>query len=99
MHKLDVLNNYLICSLCSLARRNRDELTESRKIIVTLPNKDVTLPELNNTAMNEGMLEIKALNWILSLLYMLILVSWSRFHIAVHSAVDAQEMLQHGHHI
>ncbi len=44
--------------------------------------------------MNEGMLEIKALNWILSLLYMLIS---SRFHIAVLSAVDAQEMLQHGH--
>ncbi len=48
-------------------------------------------------AMNEGMLEIKAMNWILSLLYLLILVSWSRFHIAVHSAVDAQEKLQHGH--
>ncbi len=47
--------------------------------------------------MNEGMLEIKALNWIISLLYMLILVSWSRFHIPVHSAVDAQEMLQHGY--
>ncbi len=41
--------------------------------------------------MNERMLEIKALNLILSLLYMLILVSWSRFHI------DAQEKLQHGH--
>ncbi len=47
--------------------------------------------------MNEGMVEIKALNWILSLLYMLILVSWSRFHIAVHSAVDSREKLQHGH--
>ncbi len=47
--------------------------------------------------MNEGMLEIKALNLILSLLYMLILVSWSRFHIPVHSTIDAQEMLQHGH--
>ncbi len=47
--------------------------------------------------MNQRMVEIKALNWILSLLYMLILVSWSRFHIAVHSAVDVQEMLQHGH--
>ncbi len=47
--------------------------------------------------MNEGMLGIKTLNWILSLLYMLILVSWSRFHIVVHSAVDAQEKLQHGH--
>ncbi len=47
--------------------------------------------------MNERMLEIKALNLILCLLYMLILVSWSRFHIAVHSAVDAQEILQHGH--
>ncbi len=47
--------------------------------------------------MNECMVEIKALNWILSLLYMLILISWSHFHIAVHSAVDAQEMLQHGH--
>ncbi len=44
-------------------------------------------------AMNEGMLGIKRWNWILSLLFMLILVSWSRFHIAVHSAVDAQEML------
>ncbi len=31
------------------------------------------------------------------MLYILILVSWSRFHIAVHSAVDAQEMLQHVH--
>ncbi len=41
--------------------------------------------------MNEGMVEIKALNLILSLLYMLILVSWICFHIAVHSAVDAQE--------
>ncbi len=41
--------------------------------------------------MNERMMDIKALNWILSLLYMLILVSWSRFHI------DAQEMLQHDH--
>ncbi len=49
--------------------------------------------------MNERMVEIKALNWILSLLYMLILVSWSRFHIAVHSAVDAQEMLQHVHRV
>ncbi len=48
-------------------------------------------------AMNEGMLEIKALNWILSLLYTPILVSWSCFHIAVHSAVDAQEKLQHNH--
>ncbi len=48
--------------------------------------------------MNECMVEIKALNWILSLLYILILVSWSRFRIALHSAVDAQEMLQHGHH-
>ncbi len=47
--------------------------------------------------MNEGMVEIKALNLSLSLLYMIILVLWSRFHIAVHSAVNAQEMLQHGH--
>ncbi len=47
--------------------------------------------------MNQRMVEIKTLNWILSLLYMLILVSWSCFHIAVHSAVDVQEMLQHGH--
>ncbi len=47
--------------------------------------------------MNKRMLEIKALDLILSLLYMLILVSWSRFHIAVHSAVDAQEMPQNGH--
>ncbi len=47
--------------------------------------------------MNERMVEIKALIWILSLLYILILVLWSRFHIAVHSVVDAQEMLQHGH--
>ncbi len=39
--------------------------------------------------MNEHMVEIKALIWILSLLYMLILASWSHFHIAVHSAVDA----------
>ncbi len=46
--------------------------------------------------MSEGMLEIKALNS-LSLLYMFVLVSWSRFHIAVHSAVDAQEKLQHSH--
>ncbi len=59
-------------------------------------NKDVTLAELNNTATNERMVEIKALNWILFRLYMLILVSWSRFHIAVFSA-NAQEMLQHGH--
>ncbi len=58
------------------------------------PNKDVTLPELNNTAINEGMVEIKAQNLILSLLYMLIS---NRFHITVHSAVDAQEILQHGH--
>ncbi len=47
--------------------------------------------------MNERKVEIKTLNLILSLLYMLILVSWSRFYIAVHSAVDAQEMLQYGH--
>ncbi len=33
MHKLDVLHKCLICSFCSLALRNRDELTESRKII------------------------------------------------------------------
>ncbi len=46
--------------------------------------------------MNERMLEIKVLNWILSLLYLLILVSWSRFHIAVHSMIDAQEKLQRG---
>ncbi len=39
------------------------------------PNKDVTLPELNNTAMNDRMVEIKALNLSLSLLYMIILVS------------------------
>ncbi len=82
------------------ALRNRDELTESCKINPSLfPNKDVTVHELKNTATNERMLEIKALNWILSLLYMLILVSWSRFHIAVHSTIDAQEMLQHGHPI
>ncbi len=50
--------------------------------------------------MNERMLEIKVLNLILSLLYICSsLVSWSHFHIAVHSAVDAQEMLQHGHHM
>ncbi len=47
-------------------------------------------------AMNERMLEIKVLNWILSLLYLLILVSWSYFHIAVHSMIDAQENLQRG---
>ncbi len=47
--------------------------------------------------MNEGMVEIKALNWIISLLYMLILVLWSCFHIPVHSAVDAQEKLQLDH--
>ncbi len=47
--------------------------------------------------MNERMLEIKALDLILSLLYMLILVSWRCFHIPVHSAVDAQEMLQRSH--
>ncbi len=35
--------------------------------------------------MNEHMLEIKALNLILSLLSTLILVSWSRFYITVHS--------------
>ncbi len=47
--------------------------------------------------MNKRMLEIKALNWILFLLYIcLSLVSWSSFDIAVHSAVDDQEMLQHG---
>ncbi len=56
---------------CSLALRNRDELTESCKTI--FPNKDVTVHELNNTAMNERMLEIKALNLIISLLYMLII--------------------------
>ncbi len=39
--------------------------------------------------MNERMLEIKALN-------LLILVSWSRFHIAVRSTIYAQENLQHG---
>ncbi len=33
----------------------------------------------------------------LFVVYMLILVSWSHFHIALHSAVDAQEKLQHGH--
>ncbi len=30
MHKLDALNKCLICSLCRLALRNRDELMESR---------------------------------------------------------------------
>ncbi len=47
--------------------------------------------------MNERMLEIKVLHLILSLLYMLIVVSWSRFHISFHSMIDAQEKLQHGH--
>ncbi len=60
------------------SKRNRDEFTWDNPSI--FPNKDVTVHELNNTAMNEGMLEIKALNWILSLLYMLILVSWKHFH-------------------
>ncbi len=44
--------------------------------------------------MNERMLEIKVLHLSLSLLSMLILFSWSSFHIAVHSAVDTQEMLK-----
>ncbi len=47
--------------------------------------------------MNEHMLEVKKLNLILTLLYMLILCSWSCFHIPVHATIDAQEKLQHGH--
>ncbi len=43
-------------------------------------------------AMNERMLEIKALNLSLSLLYTLILVSWSRFIF-----LFTQEKLQHDH--
>ncbi len=57
MQKLDVLNT---CLICSLALRNRDELTESRH---SFPNKDVTMPEWKSyEGINERMLEIKALN-------------------------------------
>ncbi len=42
--------------------------------------------------MNERMLEIKALNLILSLLYLLIISLVKPLHIVVHSAVDAQEI-------
>ncbi len=46
--------------------------------------------------MNERMLEIKVLNLILSLLYMLIISLMKPLHIPVHLTIDAQEMLQHG---
>ncbi len=73
MHKLDVLHKCLICSLCSLTLRNRDEHRVTKDNLSIFPNKDVTVHELNNTVMNERMLDIKALNLILSLLYMLII--------------------------
>ncbi len=57
-----------------------------RSHVWTFPIK--TVHELNNTAMNERMLEIKALNLILSLLYMLIFSLVKPLHIPVHSAVD-----------
>ncbi len=47
--------------------------------------------------MNERMVEIKVLNLIISLLYMLIISLVKLLHIPVHSTIDAQEKLQHGH--
>ncbi len=44
--------------------------------------------------MNEGMLEIIALNCILSLLYIFSLVKLLSY--SCHSVVDAQEKIQHG---
>ncbi len=72
MHYLDVLNKCLICSLALRKRRTHGVTSDNPSLF---PNKDVTLLELNITAMNEHMLEIKVLNLILSLLSMLILVS------------------------
>ncbi len=60
MHKLDALH-----------KRMTHRVTKDNPAIFL--NKDLTVHELNNTAMNERMLQIKALNLILSLLYMLII--------------------------
>ncbi len=60
MHKLDALH-----------KRMTHRVTKDNLSIFL--NKDLTVHELNNTAMNERMLQIKALNLILSLLYMFII--------------------------
>ncbi len=60
MHKLNALH-----------KRMTHRVTKDNLSIFL--NKDLTVHELNNTAMNERMLQIKALNLILSLLYMFII--------------------------
>ncbi len=77
MHKLDALHKCLICSLCSLALRNIEELMES------CPDKDITLHELNNTTMNEHKNINKSAEFnYFSVVYLLIISLVEPLHIA-----------------